>query len=209
LRISGEGFSDSNKGLRGLKTASARMWHQSRRREQHDAETDTFNGWAVAALSLAILGLRIMPGPERRCNFGAHEPAQAAEERSKEFLIRLEIPNFRIFAIDDTVCSGAGGKTLHQLDQSDGTAFRRQTEHDPAEPVRNHDERVTHTKESTQTYSSLQQGYKKSDRMSLYCMNKSGSLTFFNGQCSKRSTSTFFHLSHKSVLVSRYIVIHD
>ena len=77
------------------------MWHQSRRREQHDAETDTFNGWAVAALSLAILGLRIMP--ERRCNFwAAHE---AAEERSKhntifnEFLIQLEI--FRNSANND------------------------------------------------------------------------------------------------------------
>ena len=59
--MSGEGFSDSNKDLRGLKTAPASLWHQSRRRGQHDAETDTFNA-----------SLRIMP--ERRCNMGGHEP---------------------------------------------------------------------------------------------------------------------------------------
>ena len=50
--MSGEGFSDSNGGLRGLKTAPASLWHQSRRRGQHDAEADTFTRDA---------SLRIMP----------------------------------------------------------------------------------------------------------------------------------------------------
>ena len=69
--MSGEEFSDSNGGLRGLKTAPASLWHQSRGRGQHDAEADTFTRDA---------SLRIMP--ERQ--FWVHEPAhEAAEERSK------------------------------------------------------------------------------------------------------------------------------
>ena len=69
--MSGESFSDSNGDLRGLKTAPAGLWHQkkgtARCRDRH--------------VQCLIKNQLIMP--ERRCNFGVHEPAhEAAEERS-------------------------------------------------------------------------------------------------------------------------------